>query len=290
MSETYPQASGFIQGTKKSPLPFSWEKWYATYGGRNSRSPEANHILEHIITRQYPRMEGVVNPMKQLFADPEEAAVSVHRKALQLGADDAGIAKIEPGDIYQNRTVCGPFAIIVLQQMNRNSFSTVPSVNSALECLMVYLTLGNVVIGLADYIRSLGYHAAVAHPLGDSDVLHIPLAIKAGLGEPGRHGSLIRRGSGPMFRLGGVLTDLPLRENEPVDTGQAAFCDTCKICRQHCPAGAIPDHRSPEAGTDPFGHPRYIVDASKCFPFFAKYHYCSVCLAVCPVRKSTNTI
>jgi hypothetical protein len=29
------------------------------------------------------------------------------------------------------------------------------------------------------------------------------------------------------------------------------------------------------------GNPRYVVDTGRCFPYFAKHNYCSICLPVC---------
>ena len=39
--------------------------------------------------------------------------------------------------------------------------------------------------------------------------------------------------------------------------------------------------RSPEAGKDHLGYDRYTVDTGRCFPYFAKHSYCSICLPVC---------
>jgi epoxyqueuosine reductase QueG len=160
-------------------------------------------------------------------------------------------------------------------------FQGVPNERSAIECLRVYFTLGEVVIALAQEIRKLGYACTVEHPIGDSDVLHVPLALKAGFGELGRHGSIIHPTMGPLFRLGSVITDMPLAIDAPIDAGIAKFCDSCKACRIYCPADAIPDERSNEAGKDHLGNDRYMVDTGRCFPYFAKDHYCSACLVVC---------
>jgi epoxyqueuosine reductase len=161
------------------------------------------------------------------------------------------------------------------------AFQTVPSTESAIECVRIYHSLGEIVIALANFIRSLGYTCKIEHPIGDSDLLHIPIALKAGFGELGRHGSIIHPKVGPLFRMGSVITSIPLAVDKPIDAGIAAFCDKCRACRIYCPAKAIPDHRSPEAGKDPIGKDRYIVDTGKCFPYFAKHNYCSICLPVC---------
>jgi epoxyqueuosine reductase QueG len=145
----------------------------------------------------------------------------------------------------------------------------------------VYFTLGETVIRLASYLRSIGYACKVEHPIGDSDLLHIPIGLKAGFGELGRHGSIIHPKLGPLFRMGSVTTSLELTIDRPIDAGIAKFCDTCRACRKYCPPAAIPDERSPEAGKDHLGYDRYVVDTGRCFPYFAKYSYCSICLPVC---------
>jgi epoxyqueuosine reductase QueG len=138
-----------------------------------------------------------------------------------------------------------------------------------------------VVIRLAEHIRSLGYSCEIEHPVGDSNLLHIPIGLKAGFGELGRHGSIIHPKLGPLFRMGSVATSIPMAIDHPIDAGIARFCDNCRACRIYCPADAIPDDRSPEAGKDHLGNDRYLVDTGRCFPYFSEHYYCSACLPVC---------
>lgn len=265
---------------RSSPPAFNWDAWYEAAGGRTIRIPLADELLKEIKEGQWPRFDGPVAENRVEFS-PDEAAALVKKKAIELGADEVGIALIEAEDIYRGRTIEEKFGVVVGQRMRWREFRNVISEESAVECLRVYLSLGEIVIALAAYIRSLGYACKVEHPLGDSDVLHIPLALKAGFGELGRHGSIIHPKMGPLFRLGSVITSMPLATDKPIDAGIAAFCDKCKACRIYCPAGAIPDKRSPEAGKDHLGNDRYVVDTGKCFPYFAKNNYCSICLPVC---------
>lgn len=264
-----------------SPPAFQWDEWYGSIGGRQIHIKEVDTILQQIREHQYPRFTGNVAPARVNFESMASAAEAVKQRARELGADEVGIAEIESSDVYKGREVKEKFAIVVAQRMLWRNFQDVPSHDSAVECLRVYFSLGEVVIQLADYIRSLGYACTVEHPIGDSDVLHVPLALKAGFGELGRHGSIIHPKMGPLFRLGSVITDMPLQTDHPIDAGIAAFCDKCKACRIYCPAKAIPDHRSPEAGKDHLGNDRYMVDTGKCFPYFAHHNYCSICLPVC---------
>jgi len=270
-----------MQNASQSPPAFGWDEWYASVGGRSIRIDDAETLLAKIREEQYPRFDGPVNPQRQELGTPEQAAALIKEKARGFGADEVGIALIEPSDVYKGRVIGEKFAIVVGQRMLWRAFQKVPSQESAVECLRIYFTLGETVIQLASFIRSLGYACRVEHPLGDSDVLHIPLALKAGFGELGRHGSIIHPKMGPLFRVGSVITSMPLALDSPIDAGIAAFCDKCKACRIYCPAGAVPEKRSPEAGKDHLGNDRYMIDTGRCFPYFAKHNYCSICLPVC---------
>ena len=260
---------------------FNWDQWYASVGGRSIDIPEADRLVKEIKEEQTKRFDGPVAEMQRVFESKEEAAALIKKKARELGADEVGIALIEASDIYRGRGLEGKFAIVVGQRMRWREFQVVPSRESAIECLRIYYTLGETVIALAAFVRSLGYPCRVEHPLGDSDVLHIPLALKAGFGELGRHGSIIHPTMGPLFRLGSVITSLDLSTDQPIDVGIAKFCDSCKACRIYCPAKAIPDERSADGGKDHLGNNRYVVDTGRCFPYFAKHNYCSICLPVC---------
>ncbi len=270
-----------ILASDDSPPAFSWDEWYLGAGGRTIDIPAADDYMRRIKTEQYPRFEGEVSNEKQVFTTPIDASKLIKQKALEFGADIVGICRIEPSDIYRGRSVKEEFAIAVGQRMKWSEFQQVPSDRSATECLRIYHSLGETVIELAQFIRSIGYACTVEHPVGDSNVLHIPIGLKAGFGELGRHGSIIHPKLGPLFRMGSVLTSLQMEIDHPIDAGIAKFCDKCRACRIYCPADAIGDERTPEAGKDHLGNDRYMVDTGKCFPYFAKHSYCSICLPVC---------
>jgi epoxyqueuosine reductase len=263
------------------PPSFAWDDWYALVGGRSIRIEEVDDILRQIYNDQYERFEGEVTDSRVEFDSPAEASRHLKDKATEFGADIVGICEIEPTDVYRGRVVTEKYAIAVGQRMRWREFQVVPSRESAIECLRVYYTLGETVIKLATYLRSIGYACKIEHPIGDSDLLHIPIGLKAGFGELGRHGSIINPSLGPLFRMGSVATSIPLAIDHPIDAGIAKFCDACRACRKFCPANAIPDERTPEAGKDHLGYDRYVIDTGRCFPYFAKHSYCSICLPVC---------
>ena len=109
------------------------------------------------------------------------------------------------------------------------------------------------------------------------NVLIIPAAIEAGLGELGKHDSIIHQTFGANFRLSMVLTDLPLVADNPEIFGGDLFCQNCQVCTNACPPAAIAPDKKMVRGTE-----KWYVDFDKCIPYFVDYKTCGICLAVCP--------
>lgn len=265
----------------KQQAAFNWDKWYESVGGRTIHIDEVDAYLKQIYEDQYARFTGEVSANKMEFESALHASNHIKGKAKEFGADLVGMCEIELSDVYSGRVVTEKYAIALGQKMLWREFQEVPSKRSAIECLRVYYSLGETIIQLANYIRSIGYDCKIEHPIGDSDLLHIPIGLKAGFGELGRHGSIINPELGPMFRMGSIATSMPLQIDAPIDAGIAKFCDNCRACRIYCPVNAVPEERSAEAGKDHLGNDRYLIDTAKCFPYFAKHNYCSICLPVC---------
>jgi len=130
---------------------------------------------------------------------------------------------------------------------------------------------------LAAHIRSLGWPAAAYASGSGNDVLHIPLAINAGLGQLGKHGSIISTEYGSNFRISVVLTDLPLALDAPVDIAVDDLCLRCQRCVDDCPPDAIFNQQKMVRGVT-----KWYVDFDKCTPYFSKTYGCAICIEVCP--------
>jgi epoxyqueuosine reductase QueG len=130
---------------------------------------------------------------------------------------------------------------------------------------------------LAEWMRQMGW-GGVSHggPIA-GPVLMIPHAIEAGLGEPGKHGSMINKRYGSSFRLANVLTDLPLVPGEKEIFGADDFCQNCQLCTRVCPVDAI----NPEK-VMVRGEVKWYVDFDKCLLFFVEHKSCAMCLPSCP--------
>ncbi len=167
------------------------------------------------------------------------------------------------------------YAISLGTPMDREEMAQVPQLRAATEVMRIYRKGSWIAIRLARYIRSLGWPAK-AYADGE-DILQIPMAVNAGLGQLGKHGSLISEEFGSNFRLAAVLTDLPLTCDAPVDIGVDDLCMTCRRCVEDCPPNAILDDKQLVRGVE-----KWYVDFDKCIPYFVKTAGCAICLEVCP--------
>jgi epoxyqueuosine reductase QueG len=99
------------------------------------------------------------------------------------------------------------------------------------------------------------------------------------MGELGRCGYLINKRYGALLRLSCVTTDLPLREDPPVNLGLQTFCARCLKCARTCPAQAIP------AGEPVVvrGVEKWRIDPVRCLLYWdSQGAGCSICQVVCP--------
>jgi NAD-dependent dihydropyrimidine dehydrogenase PreA subunit len=218
---------------------------------------------------------GPVAKRRRVFASPADAAVHVKDVAKMFGAEQAGTGAVTEDCVYDTFTIALPHAIVVAVAHDPRDMAGSPNQASGIGTMRTYKKAGRAALKLARYIRGMGWRA-VAY--GQSaEVLHIPLAINAGLGQLGKHGSLISKEIGTSFRLAAVRTDLPLAHDGPADIGVEDLCATCLRCATDCPAGAI-------AGTKQLvrGAEKWYVDFDKCVPYFVKTYGCGYCLEVCP--------
>lgn len=147
--------------------------------------------------------------------------------------------------------------------------------------MRVYTKLATISTTLAGYIRALGYPAR-AHMISNYQVLCIPLAIDAGMGELGRHGLMVTQELGSCLKLTSVTTDLPLVYDSPVDIGVNEFCQDCKICAESCPSGAIPRGGKKIVR----GVEKWTINPEACYRVWNETGTdCGVCVASCPWTK-----
>ena len=236
--------------------------------------------------------------------EPEEVlaarlAADLKTAARALGADLIGITANDDRWVYTHaysretetekpQELPGELGnvVVIAQAMDRGLVETVPSALSGTATGVGYSSDTVVLLAIAQYILNMGYAAV---PTMNDTALAIPLAIKAGLGEYGRHGLLITKEFGPRVRLGKIFTDMPLAHDRPLRFGVRETCEVCRACSDACPPKAI----AMDAPTDRIynisnirGVRKWTTDAEKCFRFWSNQNTdCSICVRVCPYNR-----
>ncbi len=259
------------------------------------------------------RREGFLDPLSVLrdasdekmpVDDPVQEAIELKQVAKTLGADLVGITSADDRWLYASRysrAVDGPKpnpmdesltqVIVVGQAMDRSMIATAPSALAGAATGLGYSQDVIVLLAISQYIRNLGYQAV---PTLNDTALAIPYAIKAGLGEYGRHGLVITPEHGSNVRFGKIFTDLPLAIDSPIRFGVEEMCGLCNACAEACPSSAIPhdepsDHRHNQSNIK--GITKWTVDGEACFGYWAKINSdCSVCIRVCPYTRDYSTL
>jgi epoxyqueuosine reductase len=277
--------NGVGENSPRRPSPFFWHPpeqhpWgeLQLLARKNSRkcpgSVEAFHGAY-----DYPELIAVAETRND--SSPQELADAAKQFALSHESDDIGITKMDPLYIFEGYSIDHPQVIVIALAHNYERLREVPSDESngvgVCDVGDQYARGTRASYSLANWIRSQGYDAAPYPGPMAGALLLIPPAIAAGLGELGKHGSLISPRFGSGVRLAGVTTDMPLVATSPVRFGADEFCATCQVCTHACPPGAITPQKQMVRGVE-----RWYVDFDKCIPYFAEAASCGICIAECP--------
>jgi len=234
--------------------------------------------------RNHPALDPVATTRTE--ASAEEFTKAVNEFALSHEADDIGITLMDPLYVFEGYTIEEPTVILLAVGHNYERLRQVPSDETNGEGLAdvgdQYARGTRSSFALANWIRSQGYIArAFPGPMADA-LLLIPAAVASGLGELGKHGSMISRKFGSGVRLAGVTTDMPLVTTSAKPFGVDEFCKNCQICTRACPADAISEQKQMVRGVE-----RWYVDFDKCIPAFTDLAGCAICIAECPWTRPT---
>ena len=279
------EINGVGETTPRRPSPFFWHPpeqhpWgeLQLLARKNSRKcPGSTEAFQGAYT--YPELIPVADTRNE--SSPQKLAEAARNFALSHEADDMGIAVMEPLYVFEGYTINHPWVIVLALAHDYERLREVPSdeTNGIGVCDVgdQYARGTRSSYALANWIRSQGYQAdPYPGPMAGA-LLLIPPAIAAGLGELGKHGSLISPHFGSGVRLAGVTTDMPLVATKPIHFGAEEFCASCQICTQACPPGAIAPDKQMVRGVK-----RWYVNFDKCIPYFVEAASCGICIADCP--------
>lgn len=280
--------NGVGETASRRPSPIYWhppdstphgplQRWfYARTSGGDPALAEARAERQRAIDAPLVELADTAR-----VASPAAWSDEVRRVALEAGADDVGIAEMRPEYVFEGHDI-PPYRYMIVLAVGQDyeAMRSAPSTRSLVEVTRQYARGTGVAKALANALRAAGHDALpYGGPMAGSFLL-IPAALAAGLGELGKHGSMIHRRLGSNFRLACVLTSVPLELGTPDDFGADAFCASCRLCSDACPPDAI----LPEK-TLVRGERRWYVDFDKCLPYFNENLSCAICLAVCPFSR-----
>ena len=242
-------------------------------------------------------VDGDINPMK-IDSTPEQFSRIIKDFSLYLGADEVGLAKLNPAWVYSH-VGRGPepwgsqiennhkYAIAFTFEMDYDQVEGAPGMPITEESARQYLRATTISLALAEYIRSIGYPAR-AHISGSNyQIMLPPIAGDAGLGELGRFGYLISAKYGARVRLGAVTTDLPLIPDKPITLGVQDFCVKCKRCADVCPSGSIPKGDKVNVREVE----KWPLQVETCLHYWRVIGTdCGLCMKVCPFSHPPNLV
>ena len=219
--------------------------------------------------------EAEVNPNKTEIDDPAALTQTLKDLALKMGADTVGVAEFHPALTFEESDQLDHKFVIVFGIAMAYDVMADIGPDSQDEVHYVYYSMDDLGLRLAKQIGAYGYSARMQPNGGD-----FPLPAYgqlAGIGELGKHGSLISPKLGSSFRLCAVSTDAPLIADGSRDLGIDEICSNCNICERFCPGEAIQPHKEIQNGVL-----RWHVDTPACQPYFYQLYGCKMCLMVCP--------
>lgn len=273
--------NGVGEPAVRRPTPVYWHAPDATphgplqlwFGARFTPRVQAARVERNRV------LEEPVEPVGDtpVQRDAAEWTQRVKAAAYAAGADAVGITSMQPQWVFEGHEVTQRWVIMLCVAHDWEALQTAPEETAAAEVIRQYGRGIRVAKQVANAIRHDGHDATphggpMAYPM-----LLLPAAIAAGLGELGKHGSLIHPTLGSNLRLACVLTDIPLVPDAPVDFGADDFCTRCRACMDACPPQAIGAEKQLVRGET-----RWYVDFDRCLPFFNEHQGCGICLARCP--------
>jgi ferredoxin len=224
--------------------------------------------------------------------DPSANARAIKSLSYFLGSDLTGICEIPRYAWFSHKENGSPlepyhrYAVVMLIDQGYDTMEGASGDDwiSGTQSMRGYLRGAEIAGVMGEFLRAKGFSAR-SQTNADSDVLHIPLILWAGLGELSRIGELVLNPFvGPRFKSVVLTTDIPLEVDRPIDFGLQTFCSNCLKCARECPCDAIPFGDKIMFN----GYEIWKPDVERCTRYRVtnlKGSACGRCMKTCPINK-----
>jgi reductive dehalogenase len=226
------------------------------------------------------------------LGDPAANALAIKSLSYFLGSDLTGICEIPRYAWFSHKEDGSPiepyhrYAVVMLIDQGYDTMEGASGDDwiSGAQSMRGYLRGAEIAGIMSEFLRGKGFPAR-SQTNADSDVLHIPLILWAGLGELSRIGELVLNPFvGPRFKSVVLTTDMPLEVDKPIDFGLQTFCGNCLKCARECPCDAIPFGDKIMFN----GYEIWKPDVERCTRYRLtnpKGSACGRCMKTCPLNK-----
>lgn len=223
---------------------------------------------------------GDIEPTAEPATDIDFSEV-IRLKGRELGFGEVGFARFDHHYSYQSKKGWVKYEHVICLALEQDFYQTqtLPSLEAEFAHFGTYEMEGALALDLADFIRTLGYHAQVHSP-NDNSGAYIPMFVDAGLGQLGANGQLLSPHFGSRARLAMITTDAPVTYDQPIDYGVGKFCEECQVCVNRCPGRAIQKDKVWWRGAQ-----KHKLIYERCRPVMARYDGCAVCMKACPIQR-----
>ncbi|NOX28743.1 MAG: 4Fe-4S dicluster domain-containing protein, partial [Actinobacteria bacterium] len=253
------------------------------------KTPQAQGYVQQIaemVRHQDGEVAAVPHPST---ADAQANTDALKALAYHLGGDMVGVCEVPDYAWYSHRgngEVIEPHhqnAVVILLDQGYETMEGASGDDwvSGAQSMRAYMRGAQIAGIMSDHIRSLGWSAR-SQTNRDSEVLHVPLVLKAGLGELSRIGEVVLNPFvGPRFKSVVLTTNMPIVPDRHVDFGLQDFCTKCTKCARECPCGAIPFGEKVMFN----GAEMWKPDVEKCTKYRLgnlKGAACGRCMKTCP--------
>ncbi len=261
--------------------------------GRFSFKHPTSQSLLQVIRALVPFQDGEVAEADQArTCDAAANARAIKALSYFLGSDLTGICEVPRyawSSHKEDGTPIEPYHRYAVVMLIDQGFDTMEGASgddwiSGTQSMRGYLRGAEIAGIMAELLRGLGYPSR-SQTNADSDVLHIPLILWAGLGELSRIGELVLNPFvGPRFKSVVLTTDMPLEVDRPIDFGLQYFCGNCMKCARECPCDAISFGDKVMFN----GYEMWKPDVERCSRYRLtnpRGSACGRCMKTCPLNK-----